>query len=495
VPAVGLVARDLVARATHPAYERWAEQLHATGYCAHPIRLAGRVEHVDLASGEVREVYSTATEPDGVLLTACGNRRASRCPTCSATYRADAYQLTRAGLAGGKGLPASVADHPRVFATFTAPSFGPVHTIRERHGRRLACHPRHPGRRCAHGRPLACHRRHPEGAPELGEPLCPACHDYRGQVLWNALAPELWRRTTIYLYRALARLGGSSETAVKRLVRVRYAKVAEYQRRGVVHFHAVLRLDATPPPGQPERVAPPPAAFTTDLLARALRLAVHGTPGFHPAAVPAPPAGVALPLVARWGAQLDVRPITSASEELSAEAVAGYVAKYATKGTEAAGTALDHRLTEQDLDGLAVRAHVARLVEACWELGGHPDLAGLRLRAWAHQLGFRGHWQTKSRRYSTTLGALRRARVDVARGRRLVGAVGLDAWQRPLDQGAVLVVTQWGYAGAGHRTIADAWLAASAAARAREQRRIAREERNAVTASLLTAAVAARACA
>ncbi len=417
----------------------------------------------------------TEGEPDGVLLTACGNRRASRCPSCSQTYRGDAFQLISAGLAGGKGVPASVAEHPRLFVTLTAPSFGPVHAIRERRGLLLPCHPRDPQRRCPHGRPLACRRRHLEGEPELGEPICSDCHDYEAQVLWNALAPELWRRTTIYLYRALARLTGTSEAAVKRRVRVRFAKVAEYQRRGVIHYHAILRIDAALPPGDQEQVAPPPAGFTVDLLTRAVHLAVHGDEGFHPAAVPAPVVGVRLPLVATWGAQLDVRPIGERGE-LSAERVAGYVAKYATKGTEAAGAVLDHRLREEELDALAVRPHVARLVRTCWDLGGHPSLKHLRLRQWAHQLGYRGHWQTKSRRYSTTFGALRRVRVEHARAARLAGAVPLDAWRRPLADSAVLVVTDWRYAGSGHRTIADAWLAASAAARAREQRRIAREE-------------------
>jgi Replication initiator protein, pSAM2 len=106
LPAAGLVARDLVARAAHPKYPRWAEQLAATGYCARPVRLAGRIEQVDVASGELREVYATDHEPDGVLLTACGNRRASRCPSCSQTYRGDAFQVISAGLAGGKGIPA-----------------------------------------------------------------------------------------------------------------------------------------------------------------------------------------------------------------------------------------------------------------------------------------------------------------------------------------------------------------------------------------------------
>jgi hypothetical protein len=126
---LALVAKDLVARATAPQLGRWQEQIAATGYCAHPIRLSGRTMHVDRTTGEVREVYDTADEPDAVLLTACGNRRESRCPSCAATYRADAYQLVRASLEGDKGVPESIAGHPRLFVTFTAPSFGPVHTL------------------------------------------------------------------------------------------------------------------------------------------------------------------------------------------------------------------------------------------------------------------------------------------------------------------------------------------------------------------------------
>ena len=57
----------------------------------------------------------------------CGNRRASECPSCSRVYAADTFHLIRAGVAGGKGVPDTVGDNPLVFATVTAPSFGPVH--------------------------------------------------------------------------------------------------------------------------------------------------------------------------------------------------------------------------------------------------------------------------------------------------------------------------------------------------------------------------------
>ena len=83
-------------------------------------------------------------------------------------------------------------------------------------------------------------------------------------------------------------------------------------------------------------------------------------------------------------------------------------------------------------------------------------------------LGYRGHFATKSRRYSTTMRALRAARRDWHRR------------QHPLTlrYGDKTVVTdahlEW--AGRGWRTNGDALLALSAAARAREHRRIAREE-------------------
>jgi hypothetical protein len=468
------VLGELVDRAGH-GYQRWAELVAQAGYCHHPIRLAGRVDHADRTTGEVRTVYDSEREPDGVLLKACGARRESRCPSCAATYRADAYQLLAAGLQGGKGVPDTVAEHPRLFATFTAPSFGKVHSRKAQGRLVLPCHPYRQGARCSHGLRDGCWHRHEPDDSRLGEPLCPSCYDAEAQVLWNALAPELWRRTTIAVQRALARLVGLQEGELRRLVRISYAKVAEFQRRGAVHFHAVIRLDAATDCRCPGRLAPPPESFTAALLEDALRQAVPAV------RVPCSPIDGGPGRYARWGDQLDVRSITRAdgeAGELSAEQVAGYIAKYATKATESFGSGLDHRLTDADdldrLDGLP--AHVAELVRAAWELGGRPELDSLRLRAWAHMLGFRGHWSTKSRRYSTTMTALRRARVAFAKRRRARDGIPLDAFGRPEDDQAVLVVATWVYVGAGYETEGERWLALSAAARAREQRQVAREE-------------------
>jgi hypothetical protein len=476
------VIGEVVDRAGH-GYQRWAELVAQAGYCHHPIRLAGRVEQADRQTGEVRQVYDSEREPDGVLLKACGTRRESKCPSCAATYRADAYQLLAAGLKGGKGIPETISEHPRLFVTFTAPSFGKVHTRKAQGRLVLPCHPHRQGARCPHGNRAGCWHRHDPDDPRLGEPLCPACYDAQAQVLWNALAPELWRRTTIAVQRALGRLVGLQEGQLRQLVRISYAKVAEFQRRGAIHFHAVIRLDAATNCRCPGCLAPPPEPFTAALLEEALRQAVPAVRAPCPSLDDGGPARYA-----RWGEQLDVRNITKDSDqagELSAEQVAGYIAKYATKATESFGSGLDRRLTAPDdlehLDGLP--AHVAELVRAAWSLGGRPELDSLRLRAWAHMLGFRGHWSTKSRRYSTTFTVLRRARVAFAKRRRAGDSVPLDAWGRPEDDQVVIVVASWVYVGSGYTSEGERWLALSAAARAREQRRIAREELTTTTAS------------
>jgi hypothetical protein len=60
-------------------------------------------------------------------------------------------------------------------------------------------------------------------------------------------------------------------------------------------------------------------------------------------------------------------------------------------------------------------------------------------------LGFRGHFSTKSRTYSITLGALRAERAAYQRDYAI--AAGL---QPDLHPGTTLVVTDWHYAGRGH---------------------------------------------
>jgi len=215
-----VTARDHIAlRAATTDMDTWYRHISAAAGCTRPIRLAGDRMTVEAATGRV--LSDVATMPDRVIYKACGNRRAAVCPACSQVYQRDAYQILRAGLVGGKGIPASVATHPAVFVTLTAPSFGHVHTrvvakhtCTDRKGRkRCDCRPNPcrartgPGTEtglCAHGNPAVCFARHDADDPRLGQPLCLDCYDHNHHVVWNAYSGELWRRTKQAAERYLA---------------------------------------------------------------------------------------------------------------------------------------------------------------------------------------------------------------------------------------------------------------------------------------------------
>lgn len=119
--------RDLIDLANTGNFGRVTEQVRDLRGCTNPVNLHGWTVTTDQTTKEVVRSYRSEDEPTGRLLTTCGNRRSSRCPTCSRIYAADTYHLIKAGLSGGKNVAETVRDHPRAFVTLTAPSFGPVH--------------------------------------------------------------------------------------------------------------------------------------------------------------------------------------------------------------------------------------------------------------------------------------------------------------------------------------------------------------------------------
>jgi len=88
-------------------------------------------------------------------------------------------------------------------------------------------------------------------------------------------------------------------------------------------------------------------------------------------------------------------------------------------------------------------------------------------------IAFRGHFASKSRRYSTTLGAIRAERRTYRQTQAAETARELGHDQH--DQDTTLVIAHWQFTGLGHLTTGDAALALSAAARAREHRQAARD--------------------
>jgi hypothetical protein len=550
-------AGQALARATQPDYFQWLDHVRAAGECTRPIRLVGSLDAYSPA-GALLDSRHTDQLPDAAIYKACGNRRATVCPACARTYQRDAYQLLRTGLVGGKGVPETVSRHPAAFVTLTAPSFGTVHTRHiQRHTctdrKRCDCRPdpcharRDTPEPCAHEAPVVCWTRHDADDPALGQPLCLDCYDHDHHVVFNLHAAELWHRTKQHAERTLAKLcrargiphvlvtSPSGKTRKVPPVRLSHGKAAEMQRRGAIHFHALVRLDGIDPDA-PAAVIPPPAGIgltdVVDALENAARQVTFTTPA-HPQHPDGWPMG--------WGEQVDIRSISlSGSGEITDGMVAGYLAKYATKSTEATG----HNSTRITEDNIGLYAHpqgnhVERLIEACWRLGHDPasstrERGGLRahrgfagpsggpfiepwhcpdcgtrtryracptcvaerqasldtksandatstspypkLRRWAHMLGYGGHFLTKARRYSVTFRLLRDTRIAFRRTEdQAVTDPGAVRAVDHLDE-TTLIVGTLTFAGAGWHNTGDALLANSAAAQARERHETGREE-------------------
>ena len=361
---------------------------------------------------------------------------------------------------------------------------------------------------------------HGDGNALLGRPFCLDCYDHDHQVVWNHHAPQLWSRTVQQLQRIAKRHG----------VIARYAKVAEIQRRGVVHLHALFRLDGSVQGDDATRTAAPRRDRRGSRRLDQDRREVD-----RPDSPAHPNRAGGWPIL--WGDRgVDTRTVHRGlpGADLTEQHVAGYLAKYATKACEPAGLVAG-RITNETLAGYTEKGdpHLCALIAAAWNLGAprprrsppsgrappgrgsrlgdagptcaldpaaglppsrrsHPADRSRRpgcrprlptiattpdgpyegLRRWAHMLGFGGHFSTKSRRYSTTLGALRAARRP---GAHRDSATAIDPAdhhdQADTDETeTTLVVGQWTFAGSGWLSNGDAALAAQAAAAARARR-------------------------
>lgn len=422
----GELVEQIVRRASSSTFDQWWGRVLASGRCAHPVRL-------------------TQLTPAGkvTVFVRCKDRRASVCASCSALYAADTWHLVHAGLAGSEEIAATVGQHPVVFATLTAPSFGAVHSTRsDASGRPQQCHPSDAGR-SAHREAHVCLLVHDGRDELLGQPICAACYDYVGHALTTWHAPEMWHRFTIELRRLVrARASGN--------VRVSFVKVMEMQARAIPHFHAIIRLDAAAASPMPE----PP---DTDLGAIELGTLITRAAGrAHLPAVDLD--GTIRELV--FGTQIDVQPLTQDGDPetvAAARHVAGYLAKYVTKSTTDLGIAA-RRIPATGVELLDVSGHVRALLRTFVALAETvPDYGDMV--NWLHTLGYRGHTTSKSRRYSTTMGALRNKRTAHERA--------------DLDDDAESAV--WEFAGTGHKNTGDRYLAVSAALKHHEELWAARQ--------------------
>jgi hypothetical protein len=159
--------------------------------------------------------------------------------------------------------------------------------------------------------------------------------------------------------------------------------------------------------------------------------------------------------------------------------VAAYLAKYLTKSTEDFGLDGHGRVNSAtDARYLGASAHVVRIIETAEQLVATCGEDYERLADRYGTLGYRGHVMTKTRRYSTTFGALRQARAEWRqRGGRPVPEP--DQEQAPVvaghpdpdgDEAEVVIERNWRFAGVGFLDVDTAARALTSAALAREHR-------------------------
>jgi len=197
-------------------------------------------------------------------------------------------------------------------------------------------------------------------------------------ILWNAHASRLWSVTVQDARRNLASTAGISRTDLGEVAQLHYVKVAELQRRGLVHFHALFRFD-TQSPGEGSDVGDVVWALQKAILTATLR---EGD-GIY-----------------RWGTVFDVQDLGGSLGDT--RGVASYLAKYVTK---TAGGSIELASRFRSRREIMLRV-------------GDPLLQRLALEAWdmglersANTLGYAGQFITKSRGYSTSFGELRAART------------------------------------------------------------------------------------
>jgi hypothetical protein len=194
----------LTETATHrrlPAMDADPTQVVGVGKCAHPLRMFRT--STDTQTGEVRSAEFDKR---------CGSRIHDYCPSCSALYRGDAFQVIRSGIID----PSTKLPKLVTMITLTAPGaerFGHTHSRNQTKGGKVM--------RCK------CGTYHSENDSMIGTPVDPDTYDYAAAADFNANATRLFAVSMQKLNRVLNK-------------KLRVVRVVEFQKRGLVHIHALV---------------------------------------------------------------------------------------------------------------------------------------------------------------------------------------------------------------------------------------------------------------
>ena len=166
----------------------------------------------------------------------------------------------------------------------------------------------------------------------------------------------------------------------------------------------------------------------------------------------------------RFGTQTDVQPLRIAVGEGDDLRVASYLAKYVTKSVSDFGLS-PRRISPRAIGALDVRPHVREILWTVLTLADSPGPA--EMARWLHALGYRGHITTKTRAYSTTMGALRAQRAEWRSTQSGPDGEAADGNGE---------IDEWHFVQVGHRNEGERFLTLTADAQVRAARLAAREE-------------------
>ncbi|WP_422401838.1 replication initiator [Arthrobacter sp. 3Tela_A] len=242
------------------------------------------------------------------LLVRCGSRVPSDCPSCSRQYRGDWGRILRSGcLPSGDVALNDLLDSSFYLLTLTAPSFGKVHRVPKRADSVMG--------QCSCG---SIHTH--EDVNLAGVPVDFDTYRYLDAVKWNNYMPELWDYTRLRLRRLIPGFA--------------YAAVREWQQRGLLHMHVLVRV--------PRSLAP-----TEEELARVARETVVNR----------------AEVTFRWGKQVDVKEIACLGTGATDIARSiGYLAKTLGYTQKSWGETLPLSSSRQ------YRRHVAKLDSAARDM-------------------------------------------------------------------------------------------------------------------------------
>jgi len=320
----------------------------------------------------------------------CGTRLHSECEHCSTIYKREATKVLQSGVIDESGNPLLIT-----MLTLTAPSskrFGKTHTrIKTTSGKYRPCY---------------CGEWHDEASRLLGLPIDPDTYDYTAAAEFNRNATRLFAVTLQKLNRVLGRSRGNN---------LRVARVVEYQRRGLVHIHALVV-----------------GRISQDMLNLVVRGGVNPRTGYKVKA--------ASSNGWQWGPKCDasVRPAVQAAayvRKVVSYAVkdtvssAGGVGVHASRMSEAGAVA---RKCECFANHCAYGRRVVRMGNEYLYIKNPSSLICRRRRSGRKNWGFTGHVLSKTRNWPMTFGQLREARRQYAMALAPTTLVPLSPWSKPI---------------------------------------------------------------